>query len=100
IASSDHRSTFLSFAVAYADTPTRDGIFNALFARRTYGTTSRDLILEFSVAGRPMGEEISIDGPGADVVTRVEVGGGGGIVDIVDIMRDGAVWQTAAPGTQ
>jgi hypothetical protein len=100
IASSDHRSTFLSFAVAYAENGSRDSIFEALHARRTYGTSSRDLILEFTVAGRPMGEEISIDGTAADVVTRVEVGGGGGTIDFVDIMRDGSVWQTAAPGTQ
>jgi hypothetical protein len=100
IASSDHRSTFLSFAVAYAESDSRDAIFDALFARRTYATTSRDLILEFSVAGRPMGEEIAIDGTAADVVTHVEVGGGGGTIDFVDIMRDGTVWQTATPGAQ
>jgi hypothetical protein len=97
IASSDHRSTFLSFAVAYAESTGRDSIFDALFARRTYATSSRDLILEFSVAGRPMGEEILIDGPGADVVTRAEVGGLGGTVEFVDIMRDGVVWQTVSP---
>jgi hypothetical protein len=39
----------------YTDTFTRSGLFNALYMRRTYGTTGQKIILKFSLNGCPMG---------------------------------------------
>ena len=46
IASSDHWSNSFSFAVVYAEQPTREAIFSALTARRCYATTNdREMIV-------------------------------------------------------
>ena len=37
---------------------TRDGIFAAIHARRCYATTGERILLEFTVAGTPMGQEV------------------------------------------
>ena len=53
IASSDHWSNFFSFAVVYAEETTRESIFSAITARRCYGATDRDILLEFWVNDTP-----------------------------------------------
>ena len=45
IASSDHFSTHISFAMVYTEEPTREAIFEAIKKRRTYGATD-NIILE------------------------------------------------------
>jgi hypothetical protein len=43
-ASSDHISTHISYAVAFTETPTREGIFDAFRKRHTYGATDNILV--------------------------------------------------------
>lgn len=44
-------------AAVFAPELTRDAVFDALRARRTYGTTGARILLEFSAAGIDMGQE-------------------------------------------
>lgn len=43
---------------AYATDLTRDGLWEAFFARRCYATTGERIVLRFSVDGLPMGSEV------------------------------------------
>ena len=56
IASSDHTSTHLSFAMVYSADSSRAGIIEAIRRRRTYGATD-NILLEYSMGGHFMGEE-------------------------------------------
>ena len=56
IASSDHMSTRASFAGVWTEDRSRQGLFRALQARRTFGATDR-ILLAFHAAGAWMGEE-------------------------------------------
>ena len=42
---------------------TREDIFDALHARRTYGTTGQRILLDFRVNDAPMGSEIALEAP-------------------------------------
>lgn len=57
------------FAV-WASACTREAIWEALVARRTWGTTGPRTVLRFSVAGAPMGSEVSVRGNDAVGVSR------------------------------
>ena len=54
-ASSDHRSTNLSYGGVYVKNLTREEIFDALDARRTCAATDK-IFMEFSCNGKLMGE--------------------------------------------
>jgi hypothetical protein len=56
IASSDHRSTHMSFAAVYVRTLDREGVFEGLRARRTYAATDR-ILVDFRIGAALMGEE-------------------------------------------
>lgn len=70
-------------AAVYAAELTREGIFEALRARRTYGTTGTRIILDFRLNGRPMGSELIIEADehptltvkavGSDRIRKVEI---------------------------
>jgi hypothetical protein len=47
----------------YANSLTREGIWDALWNRRSYGTTGARILLEFSINGKLMGGELVCDGP-------------------------------------
>ena len=84
-ASDDHRShpgqPHWGVAAVRAPELTREAIFDALYARRTYGTTGARILLDFTVDGAPMGSETTADGPprlhvaahGTDVIESVQV---------------------------
>ncbi len=84
-ASDDHRAQpgqpHYGLVAVRAHELTRDGIFQALFDRRTYATTGAKIILEFSVGGHPMGSTVSLSKPpkvrvraiGTDTIAWVEV---------------------------
>lgn len=80
IASSDHWSTHLSYACVYADELSRDSIFRAIQARRTYAAMDK-IVLEFSINDQPMGAELETTGPvdvraaviGTDKLATVEL---------------------------
>ncbi|MER5225492.1 DUF3604 domain-containing protein [Streptomyces flaveus] len=62
IASSDHGNG-ASYVGAFAERLTRQGVFDALQARRVFGATTRDVIVDVRVGGAFMGGEIRRDGP-------------------------------------
>lgn len=59
------------FTGVYAPELTREAIFDALKARRTYATTGVRMILEFSVNGVPMGGELTLDDASTERVIRI-----------------------------
>ena len=62
--SSDIGATFdvrSGLTAVYAENLTRDGIWNAIKARRCYAATSSRIILDFSCNGHMMGEEAETD---------------------------------------
>ncbi len=66
-ASDDHRSQpgkpHWGLAAVRAPALTREAIFDALHARRTYGTTGQRILLDFRVNDAPMGSEIALAAP-------------------------------------
>lgn len=50
------------YACLYAKELTREGIWEALKARRCYGTNGRRILVDFHANGNPMGAEIEVDG--------------------------------------
>jgi hypothetical protein len=54
---------------------TRQSLFDALKARRCYGTTGARIIVRFSIDGRPMGSDIALEGSAKTVRAAVEVRG-------------------------
>lgn len=84
-ASDDHRAQpgkpHWGLAAVDAAGLTREEIFDALYERRTYGTTGARILLEFSINGQPMGRTIAasasprleIAGHGTDVIEEVQV---------------------------
>ncbi len=65
-ASDDHRAQpgkpHWGLAAVYAEELTREAVFDALHARRTYGTTGARMLLDFSVGGIPMGHRGGVTG--------------------------------------
>ena len=62
IASSDHGNG-ASYVGAFAKRLTREGVFEALYARRVFGATTRDVVVDVRVAGAFMGSEVTHSGP-------------------------------------
>ncbi|MCX6624651.1 MAG: DUF3604 domain-containing protein, partial [Acidobacteria bacterium] len=78
------------------------GIFDALYDRRTYGTTGVRIILDFKVNGVDMGQKVRTNGP-----ARIEVRAvGTAVIDSVEVLRhtEGKpgfqVIQRSAPGEE
>jgi hypothetical protein len=70
VASPDHGGGF-GLAGAWAPELTREALFEALHARRTFGTTGAKLSLWLTVADAPQGSEL--DHPGGPVALHAEV---------------------------
>lgn len=83
--SDDHRAhpgqPQYGLAAVAATGLTREEIFDALYHRRTYGTTGTKVLLEFSINGRTMGREavvtnrprLAIEAHGTDSIELVEI---------------------------
>lgn len=65
---------FEGIAGVFADELSREAIWRAIRARRCYGTTGERILLDFSINGTPMGEEMKAR-PGEDLQIHVEVHG-------------------------
>jgi len=92
IASSDHGNG-ASYVGAYATALDRDTIFDALRARRTFGATARDIVLDVRAGDTFMGGELHADGPvHLDVVVR-------GYRDLarIDVVRNGETVHSVLP---
>jgi hypothetical protein len=95
IASSDHRSTHMSFAAVYAKNIDRESVFEALRARRTYAATDK-ILLDFSIAKHIMGEEVELSGT-PELAVAVE---GTGAIAQIDVIKDSKIVYTVNPGSQ
>lgn len=74
---------------------TRPAIFEALRQRRNYAVLGARIVLDFTINGHLMGEEIKIEGKPRIVV---DVGGTDKIQEVV-LVRDGTVLHSLQPGT-
>ena len=95
IASSDHYSTHISYAMVYTPDKSREAIHDSIRSRRTYAATD-NIVLDFRLGDAFMGEEVRADGPQA---IRVRVRGTDDIAAI-HLIRDAAYVYKAEPGKQ
>ena len=95
IASSDHRSTHISYAAVYAEEPTREAIFKGLQERHAYAATD-NIVVDVRVGDAIMGDSIRIDQPPQ---VQVDVRGTGPIHEI-QVIKDNAYVYSIRPGTR
>ncbi|HZT30038.1 MAG TPA: hypothetical protein VFA33_09155 [Bryobacteraceae bacterium] len=93
IASSDHFSTHISYAMVYTADPTRQGILDAIRKRHTYGATD-NIILDVRMGEHFMGDEFQL---ARAEPMRVKARGTRPIVR-VEVLKDGKVIYATAPG--
>lgn len=93
IASSDHYSTHISYAMVYTPSTSREDIFNAIKKRRTYGATD-NIVLEFWLGDHFMGDDFTAS---EKQNIRVRVRGTGDIAK-VHLIRDGEYIHAVSPG--
>jgi hypothetical protein len=96
IASSDHTSTHISYAMVYTDDTSREGILNAFCKRHTYGATD-NILLELRMGEHFMGDLVSSAGALPPLRLKAR---GTGIVSKVDFLKDGKVIHSVEPNTQ
>ncbi len=96
IASSDHLSTHMSYAMVYAEEATRDGVFDAIKQRHTYAATD-NIIVDFRIGEALMGDEIRV---GDEVPTvRAKILGTDLVKDVA-LIRNNEVIYTANAGSE
>lgn len=95
IASSDHRSTHMSYAAAYAPDRSYAGIWDSLYARRTYAATD-NIIVDFQSGGHAMGEEFSASEPPRFDIRVI----GTSRIRQIDLVKDNSFVYTAHPDVQ
>ena len=83
IASSDHKSTHVSFAMVYASEFSREGIMDGLRKRHTYGATD-NIILDVRMGSYMMGDVIKTD----KRILKIHVVGTADIDELV-VVKDG-----------
>jgi hypothetical protein len=85
-------SSHSGLVAAYARTLTREGLWEAFFARRVYATNGVRIVLSVKVDDVPMGGELSVAGGQRAKLTfwtRLD-----GFLDRVEVMRDETLVQT------
>jgi hypothetical protein len=95
IASSDHGSTHMSYALVYAKDRSRQGILDAIKLRHTYGATD-NIILDYRMGDHFMGDDFTC--AGAQPI-QIKVRGTKKIAAI-HIIRDQKIIHSATPNTQ
>lgn len=79
-----------------ADAHSRSALFDALYQRSCYATTGKRIIVGLSLAGIPMGSEVTTDAKPGLIINRHLAGFVAGTTDIdkVEIMRNGELLHT------
>ena len=91
-ASSDHISTHVSYACVVAEEFSRKGLIEAIKKRHTYAATD-NIVLDVRMGALGiMGDEVRTDKPELDVTAL-----GTGLIDRVDVLRDGEVVHSESP---
>ena len=93
IASSDHFSTHISYAMVYTPDTSREAIHDSIRKRRTYGATD-NIVLDFRMGEAFMGEETSASEP-QRILVRAR---GTAEIASVDLIRDGQYVYKVEPG--
>lgn len=94
IASSDHQTSDGAFAGTWVSELTREGVYDALFARRTFASTvPASLWMEWN--GVPMGGSVQ-QPAGASGTLTVDVDGFGRALGKLEVISDGGVTQQRA----
>ena len=93
IASSDHLSTHMSYAMVYANDTSREAVYDAIKQRHTYAATD-NIIVDFRIGEAFMGDEIRLSG---EVPTIRAVILGTSAIREVALVRNNEVIYTAAP---
>ena len=93
IASSDHYSTHISYAMVYTPDTSREAIHDSIRQRRTYGATD-NIVLEFRMGEAFMGEAFAAAEP-----QRIRVRARGtDAISAIHLIRDAAYVYKAEPG--
>jgi len=95
IASSDHFSTHISYALVYTPRNNRRSIFDSILKRRTYGATD-NILLEFWLGEHFMGDDFTAEGK-EKVRVRVR---GTDVIEAIHLIRDGRFLHRATPAKQ
>ena len=96
IASSDHRSTHLSYACVWATENSRRALFDAILARRTFAATDR-IALELRIGDTLMGEQTHLNSGNPTLQIRAA---GTAPIDEIQIIRSNRVIATLRPNTR
>ena len=92
IASSDHRSTHMSYAAVYTPERSYEGIWDSLYARRTYAATD-NIIVDFQSDGHAMGAEFAAREPPRFDIRVI----GTAKIAQIDVIKDNEFVYTAHP---
>jgi hypothetical protein len=93
IASSDHGSTHISYAMVYTADPTRQGILDAIRKRHTYGAMD-NIILDVRMGEHFMGDEFPLLETEPIQVMALAPRA----VARVDVIKDGSIIYSTQPG--
>lgn len=96
IASSDHISTHISYAMVWSEDRSREAVLEAMKKRRTYGATD-NIILEFWIGDHFMGEEFR-----ADTLAPIKIKAlGSKPISNIDIIRNNrSIYQSRGSGRE
>ncbi|MFQ6132841.1 MAG: hypothetical protein ACE5R4_12445 [Armatimonadota bacterium] len=94
---SDHQSTHNSFAGVWVEEVSREGILDALLAKRTYAA-SDEIILDVTADGHMVGEEFTAPTDQPPVI-KVEIQAPD-LIRRVDVIKNGAYAYTHEPGAK
>jgi hypothetical protein len=99
IASTDHGEG-ASYAAVLAESLDRGHVFDALRARRSYGATTKGILVDFRVDDHLMGESFMEEGVAGSRARRVhlKLHGTQELADVV-VFRNGAPWQVVGRKT-
>jgi hypothetical protein len=82
-----------ALVAAYAKDLTREGIFQALYHRRTYATTGTRILLRFDLNDAPMGSETRVSGP-PRITASAE---GTADIQVMRLVKNGQVIYAVSP---
>ena len=95
IASSDHWSTHISYAMVFTEQPTREAIFEAIHKRHTYGATD-NIVLDVRMGEHFMGDDFAASEVPPLTVRVI----GTAPIAQIEVIKDEKVVYSVNPGTR